>query len=95
MSANRRPLLVLVGPTAVGKTALSLRLARQFSGEIVSADSRLFYRGLDVGTAKPTAAERAAAPHHLIDLCQPDETLSLGPVSYTHLDKNGYGLNGW
>ena len=78
MSGNRRPLLVLVGPTAVGKTALSLRLARQFGGEIVSADSRLFYRGLDVGTAKPTAAERAAAPHHLIDLCDPDETLSLG-----------------
>ena len=78
MTAERRPLLVLMGPTAVGKTALSLRLARQFDGEIISADSRLFYRGLDVGTAKPTAAEQAAAPHHLIDLCRPDETLSLG-----------------
>ena len=72
------PLLVLVGPTAVGKTALSLELARRFDGEIVSADSRLFYRGLDVGTAKPTPAERAAAPHHLIDVCDPNQTLSLG-----------------
>lgn len=78
MNRERRPLLVLVGPTAVGKTALSLRLARQFGGEIVSADSRLFYRGLDIGTAKPSPAERAAVPHHLIDLCEPDETLSLG-----------------
>jgi tRNA dimethylallyltransferase len=73
-----RPLLVLAGPTAAGKTALSLHLAGRFNGEIVSADSRLFYRGLDIGTAKPTPAERAAAPHHLIDLCAPDETLSLG-----------------
>lgn len=73
-----RPLLVLVGPTASGKTALSLELARRFNGEIVSADSRLFYRGMDIGTAKPTAAERAATPHHLIDVCDPDETLSLG-----------------
>jgi len=72
------PLLVLVGPTAVGKTALSLELARRFDGEIISADSRLFYRGMDIGTAKPSAAERAAIPHHLIDLAAPDETLSLG-----------------
>ncbi len=73
-----RLLLVLIGPTAVGKTALSLELARRFNGEIVSADSRLFYRGMDVGTAKPTPAERAAVPHHLIDVCDPDQTLSLG-----------------
>jgi tRNA dimethylallyltransferase len=72
------PLLALVGPTAVGKTALSLHLAQTFSGEIISADSRLFYRGLDIGTAKPTPAERAAIPHHLIDICQPDQTLTLG-----------------
>lgn len=74
----RRPLLVLVGQTASGKTALSLALARRFDGEIVSADSRLFYRGLDIGTAKPTATEQALVPHHLIDLCPPDETISLG-----------------
>jgi len=76
--AVRRQLLVLVGPTAVGKTALSLELARRFDGEIISADSRLFYRGLDIGTAKPTPADRAVAPHHLIDISDPDETLSLG-----------------
>jgi tRNA dimethylallyltransferase len=73
----KNPLLILVGPTAVGKTALSLRLARRFNGEIVSADSRLFYRGLDIGTAKPTAAERTAVPHHFIDICAPNETLTL------------------
>jgi tRNA dimethylallyltransferase len=83
------PLLAIVGPTAVGKTALSLSLARQFNGEIVSADSRLFYRGLDIGTAKPPAWERAAVPHHLIDICQPDETLTLAEYqrrAYTAID---------
>jgi len=69
---------VLVGPTAVGKTSLSLQLAQRFDGEIVSADSRLFYKGLDIGTAKPTPAEQAIVPHHLIDICDPDETLTLG-----------------
>jgi len=86
---SRRPLLVLVGPTAAGKTALSLALAQRFDGEIVSADSRLFYHGLDIGTAKPTPAERAIAPHHLIDLCAPDETLSLGQyqrLAYATID---------
>jgi len=70
-------LLVIVGPTAVGKTALSLHLAEVFEGEIVSADSRLFYRGMDVGTAKPTLEERARFPHHLIDVADPDETVGL------------------
>jgi tRNA dimethylallyltransferase len=70
-------LLVLVGPTAVGKTALSLYLAEALDGEIVSADSRLFYRGMDVGTAKPTAEERARVPHHLIDIADPGETVGL------------------
>jgi tRNA dimethylallyltransferase len=70
-------LLVIVGPTAVGKTALSLHLAERLEGEIVSADSRLFYRGMDVGTAKPTPAERARVPHHLIDIADPDETVGL------------------
>lgn len=78
MTGARPPLLVLVGQTAAGKTALSLALARRFEGEIISADSRLFYRGMDIGTAKPKPAERAAVPHHLIDLCDPDETISLG-----------------
>jgi tRNA dimethylallyltransferase len=68
---------VVVGPTAVGKTALSLCLAEAVGGEIVSADSRLFYRGMDVGTAKPTPEERARVPHHLIDIADPDETVGL------------------
>ncbi len=72
------PLLVIVGPTASGKTALSLELARHFPLEIISADSRLFYKGMDIGTAKPTLAEQARVPHHMIDLCQPDETVTLG-----------------
>ena len=71
------PLVVIVGPTAVGKTEISLQLTEQLDGEIVSADSRLFYRGMDIGTAKPTLAERARVPHHLIDVAEPDETWSL------------------
>jgi tRNA dimethylallyltransferase len=70
-------LLVIVGPTAVGKTALALHLTEALDGEIVSADSRLFYRGMDVGTAKPTTEERARVPHHLIDIADPDETVGL------------------
>ncbi|MCP4427008.1 MAG: tRNA (adenosine(37)-N6)-dimethylallyltransferase MiaA [Chloroflexi bacterium] len=84
------PLLVIVGPTAVGKTALSLRLAAELDGEIVSADSRLFYQGMDIGTAKPTAAEQAAVPHHLIDVCRPDETLTLATyqrLAYATIDQ--------
>ncbi len=75
-------LLVLVGPTAVGKTAIALKLAEELSragraGEIVSADSRLIYRGMDIATAKPTRAEQARVPHHLIDVVAPDEGLTL------------------
>ena len=70
-------LLTLVGPTAVGKTALSLYLAEKLDGEIVSADSRLFYRRMDIGTAKPTTEERARVPHHMIDIADPDETVGL------------------
>jgi tRNA dimethylallyltransferase len=67
------PLLVIVGPTASGKTEVALRLAEQFGAEIVSADSVQVYRGLDIGSAKPTPAERARVPHHLIDVADPDE----------------------
>jgi tRNA dimethylallyltransferase len=69
---RHRP-LALVGPTAVGKTALALELASALGAEIVSVDSMLLYRGMDVGTAKPTPAERAAVPHHLIDVVEPSE----------------------
>jgi tRNA dimethylallyltransferase len=72
-----RPLVVIVGPTAVGKTEIALLLAERLGGEIVSADSRLFYRGMDIGTAKPSAQELSRAPHHLIDVVSPDDTWSL------------------
>ena len=71
------PLIVVVGPTAVGKTATAVRLCQDFSGEIVSADSRQIYRGMDIGTAKPTSMQLAATPHHLIDVVDPDQTLGL------------------
>ena len=73
-----RPRLVcLVGPTASGKTGLALEIAEAVGAEIVSADSRQIYRDLDVGTAKPTAAERARVPHHCLDLVAPDETFDV------------------
>jgi tRNA dimethylallyltransferase len=74
---SKLPVVLLVGPTAVGKTELAIHLVERLSGEIVSADSRLFYRGMDIGTAKPTRAEQARVPHHLIDIAEPDEILSL------------------
>jgi tRNA dimethylallyltransferase len=70
-------LVLIVGPTAVGKTEIAIQLAERMNGEVVSADSRLFYRGMDIGTAKPTFAERSRVPHHLIDIADPDEILSL------------------
>ena len=74
MTDRAKPTLIaVVGPTASGKTALAIDLARRFNGEIISADARQIYRGMDIGTAKPTAAERAAIPHHLIDIRDPDE----------------------
>ena len=71
------PLILIVGPTAVGKTELAIQLAEKLNGEIISADSRLFYRGMDIGTAKPSHEEMARVPHYLIDIVNPDETLSL------------------
>ena len=71
-------LIAVVGPTAVGKTALAIALAQRFDGEIVNADSRQVYTGMDIGTAKPTAAERSSARHHLIDIRPPDSPISLG-----------------
>ena len=71
-----RPALAVVGPTASGKSALALLLAERFCGEIVSCDSMQIYRGMDVGTAKPSAAERKRIPHHMIDVRDPDEPYS-------------------
>lgn len=77
MPSTDLPLVVILGPTAVGKTEIAIQLAERLGGEIVSADSRLFYRGMDIGTAKPTPAERRRVPHHLIDVADPDEIWSL------------------
>lgn len=74
---TKPPVILIVGPTAVGKTELAIRLAEKMNGEIVSVDSRLFYRGMDIGTAKPSKEEMTRIPHHLIDIVNPDETLSL------------------
>lgn len=71
------PLVVILGPTAVGKTQVSLLVASRLSAEIVSADSRLLYTGMDIGTAKPTIEERRLVPHHLIDVATPDQVWSL------------------
>ncbi len=78
-----QPLIAILGPTAVGKTTLAIQLAQASRGEIVSADSRLVYRGMDIGTAKPSPAEQRAVPHHLLDLVDPGETFSL--AHYQHL----------
>ena len=69
-------IIAVVGPTASGKSALALTLAERLGGEIVSCDSMQIYRGMDIGTAKPTLAERAAVPHHLIDIAEPEEAFS-------------------
>jgi tRNA dimethylallyltransferase len=71
------PVIVLLGPTGVGKTPLAVELAQALGGEIVSADSRQVYRGMDIGTAKPTPAQRAAVPHHLLDMVDPDAVFTL------------------
>ena len=73
----KKRLAVIVGPTAVGKSRLAVDLALELGGEIINADSRQVYRYMDIGTAKPGAAEQAAVPHHLLDLVNPDEPFNL------------------
>lgn len=83
------PLVVLVGATAVGKTALSLTLCERFAGEVISADSRQIYRGMDVGTAKATPAVRSQIPHHLIDIRDPDALFTVAEyqaLAYAAID---------
>lgn len=77
MEQTARPLVAIVGPTAVGKTALSIVVAQQLDGEIVSADSRQIYRGMDIGTDKPTPEQRQLVPHHLLDVVDPDQVFTL------------------
>lgn len=76
MEPTEPPLVVIAGPTASGKTALAIKLAREFGGEIICADSRTVYRGMDIGTAKPDADEQAGVPHWGLDLVNPDETFT-------------------
>jgi tRNA dimethylallyltransferase len=75
---SRRPVVVIAGPTAAGKSAVAIELALRFGGEIVNADSMQVYRHLDIGTAKPSLAERARVPHHLLDVVTPDVAYSAG-----------------
>lgn len=72
------PAIFLLGPTASGKTALAVQLAKAIGGEIISVDSALVYKGMDIGTAKPSLEERGGIPHHLIDILDPSETFSTG-----------------
>ncbi|MFZ5597340.1 MAG: tRNA (adenosine(37)-N6)-dimethylallyltransferase MiaA [Bacillota bacterium] len=74
---QKQPLLVLVGPTATGKTELSVNIARRLGAEVISADSMLIYRYMDIGTAKPTLEERRGVPHHMIDVVNPDEAYNV------------------
>lgn len=76
------PLIVIVGPTASGKTALAIKLAKEFGGEIICADSRTIYKGMDVGTAKPSAAEQAQVPHWGLDLIEPNERFTVADFKY-------------
>lgn len=77
MSPDKERVILIVGPTAVGKTNFAIDLASRVGGEIISADSRYLYRGMDVGTAKPTKEEMRGIPHHLINVAEPGETWSL------------------
>jgi tRNA dimethylallyltransferase len=77
IKAIEQPLVVIVGPTASGKTALAIEVAKRFSGEIICADSRTVYKGMDIGTAKPTKAERQEVPHFGLDLVSPEQSFSV------------------
>lgn len=76
-AANSRRLVVIIGPTASGKTDVAIRLAKEYQGEIICADSRTIYKGMDIGTAKPTLEEQALVPHYGLDLVEPNEQYSV------------------
>jgi len=78
LEGAKKPLMVILGPTAAGKTSLSIEVARHVDGEVVNADSRQLYCHLDIGTAKVTEAEMQGVPHHLIDVCDPKEEITVG-----------------
>jgi len=77
-NSNNPPVIFLMGPTASGKTALAVQLAQQLNGEIISVDSALVFKGMDIGTAKPSLEERGGIPHHLIDILDPADSFSTG-----------------
>lgn len=81
------PLIVIAGPTASGKTALAIKLAKQWGGEIICADSRTIYKGMDIGTAKPSLEERASVPHWGLDLVEPGERFSVADFKQYALQK--------
>lgn len=83
MMQKKNKVIAVVGATASGKTAYAVNLAQQINGEIISADSRLVYKGLDIGTAKPTMDEREGIPHHMIDVVEPEVDYSVGLYSQT------------
>ncbi|MBQ4100450.1 MAG: tRNA (adenosine(37)-N6)-dimethylallyltransferase MiaA, partial [Oscillospiraceae bacterium] len=76
-SNGKIPIIVVVGPTASGKTKLAVELAKAYNGEVVSADSMQIYKGMSIGTAKPTPDEMQGVPHHLIDFVEPDDSFSV------------------
>ena len=86
MAQRRPPAIALMGPTASGKTALAVEWAQRYDGEVVSVDSALVYRGLDIGAAKPTADERSGVPHHLIDIREPSQPYSAAEFAADALD---------
>ena len=79
------PLIVVCGPTASGKTAVAVRLAQMYDGEVVSADSMQIYKGLAISTAKPTAEEMMGIPHHMIDFLEPDQPFSVAEIGRAHV----------
>lgn len=89
-----KPLIVILGPTASGKTALAIQLAKKFSGEIISADSRTIYEYMDVGTAKPIRDEQKIIPHYLLDIIKPDQQFSVAEFQKLAFQKIKQVLNG-
>lgn len=89
MEARNRKLLVIVGPTAVGKSALAVELGRKYNGEVISADSRQVYSGLDIGTGKITKKEMGGVPHHLLDVVNPKKQFSVAEYQKLAEEKLG------
>ena len=93
---TKPPLIVVLGPTASGKSGLGISLAQHFSGEIISADSRQVYRGLDIGSAKVTPEEQALVPHHLLDVADPRDTYTVSQFQHDAINAiNAIAIAEW